>query len=58
MIYVNSLPEVITLEVTAVISTQCLGVTHLGLFFPFAKFWKPVFFFVTVLRQGELTVPH
>lgn len=58
MIYVNSLPEVITLEVTAVISTQCLGMTRLGFFFPFAKFWKPVFFFVTVLRQVELTVPH
>lgn len=58
MFYVNSPPEVITLEVTAVISTQCLGMTRLCFYLPFVKFWKAVFSFVTVLRQVELTVPH
>lgn len=58
IIYANSPPEAITLEVTAVTSSQCLGKTCLCFFFPFAKFWKTVFWSVTDLRQVELTVPH
>lgn len=58
IIYVNSPPEAINCDVTAVISTHCLGMTCLCFFFPFAKFWKTVICFATALRQVELAVPH
>lgn len=45
MIYVMAPPEVIILEVTAVISIQYLGITCLGFSFLCAKFWKTVFSF-------------